>query len=46
MEYYNSNGKAAQLITANANQLAKNIFNAKTAQAYSIALFENIANNR
>jgi len=45
-KYYEANGKEADMIIANANKMAKKVFNAEVCQRYAIALFENIADNK
>jgi hypothetical protein len=44
--YFQENGNEAKLIIQNANRLANQLFNFKTAKDYTISLFENIAFNK
>lgn len=46
MKYYSDNGDEAQVITKNANNFAKRMFNSSTSKEYTVALFENIAFNK
>jgi hypothetical protein len=45
-KYYENNPQDAQRIIRNANELAKKLFNSNVCQQYTIALFENIADNK